>query len=78
MDRKLPHCLLHVIELSTNDEQRDGTEKYIQWAHSKNFGIMDINVPRYNLVGSADQSMSWLIVANQVNLGLGAFCAKWR
>ncbi|CAN8103481.1 unnamed protein product [Discula destructiva] len=32
---------------SENSWVRDGTEKYIEWAHSKNFGIMDVNIPRH-------------------------------
>lgn len=39
-----------VVEHPTNGTQSDGTEKYIEWAHSKNIGIMDINVPRYTSV----------------------------
>lgn len=37
---------LKLKRLHADSQQRDGVMRYIDWAASKNFGIMDINVPR--------------------------------
>lgn len=59
MGGELLHSLVLLDMDLTKCKQRDGTERYIEWAYSKNFGIMDINVPRYSLVSSVALPSGW-------------------